>query len=200
MRKSLVLLCFLFLFKPLSAQWYHTNGPYGGWISGLIAFGGNVYAGTNMGLYVSSNNGISWSVINSGFTSDRVYFAANGTDLLAGTNFGVYISLDSGANWMASSNGLGNNKKIQAITKMGNNLYVGTYTAGVYVSTNNGVLWTPANSGIDSINILSLAVIGTNLYAGSYGNGAFMSIDSGSTWTPIGSILTLNVAGFFDKL
>ena len=71
----------------LHAQWVQTNGPYGGVISCLIVNGTNLFAGTyDAGVFLSTNNGTSWTEVNSGLTSTVVEaLAVSGTNLFAGT-------------------------------------------------------------------------------------------------------------------
>ncbi len=68
------------------AQWVHTNGPYGGQIISFAVSGTNLFAGTEGGVFLSTNNGTSWTEVNTGLTSTSVIaFAASGTNLFAGT-------------------------------------------------------------------------------------------------------------------
>ena len=63
-------------------------------------------------------------------------------------------------------------------------LFVGTYGA-VYFSTNNGTSWTPVNTGLTDLDVLSLAVSGDNLFAGTWGGGVFLSTDNRKNWTNV---------------
>jgi hypothetical protein len=51
-----------------NAQWFQTNGPSGGGVycfavSTNGASGTNLYAGTGNGVFLSTNNGTSWSAV-----------------------------------------------------------------------------------------------------------------------------------------
>lgn len=48
-----------------NAQWVQTNGPGGGCIACLAVSGSKIFAGADGGLYLSSNNGVSWTAVNS---------------------------------------------------------------------------------------------------------------------------------------
>ena len=79
----LVLLC------PIaSAQWTQTNGPYGGTVYSFAVSGTNLFAGTfRGGVFLSTNNGTSWSAVNSGLGNrDITSFAVIGPNLFAGTS------------------------------------------------------------------------------------------------------------------
>ncbi len=104
---------------------------------------------------------------------------------------GAYVSTDSGATW--SSSGL-EDTTVLAFAAIGNELIASTLSAGVFRSTNNGVSWIPADSGLGSALVLSLAagpsrVGGMNIYAGTFGEGFYISSDSGSTWTQVSNLL-----------
>jgi len=69
------------------------------------------------------------------------------------------------------------------------NLFAGTYTNGVFLSTNNGISWTPVNSGLTNVNVQALAASGSNLFGGT-GDGVFLTADNGGSWTAVNSGLT----------
>jgi len=62
------------------AQWMQTNGPHGGYIYCFIVNGSNLFAGTDgKGVFISTNNGASWSEVNNGLEISAVYaLAVNG--------------------------------------------------------------------------------------------------------------------------
>jgi photosystem II stability/assembly factor-like uncharacterized protein len=70
-----------------------------------------------------------------------------------------------------------------SLTVSGDNLYLGTLSNGVYLSTDKGASWKEINTGITNKQIWSIAVIGNTLFAGTAGGGLFRSTDNGSNWT-----------------
>jgi len=81
---------------PLFAQWMQTNGPYGegpygGNVNCFAVSDTNLFAGTQgWGVFLSTNNGTTWTVVDSGLTNWAVYsLAVSGTNLFAGTRGGV---------------------------------------------------------------------------------------------------------------
>lgn len=69
-----------------------TNGPYGGYVYSLAVSGTNLFAGTyGGGVFLSTNNGTSWTEVNSGLTNTYVWsLAVSGTNLFAGTLGAVF--------------------------------------------------------------------------------------------------------------
>ncbi len=72
----------------------------------------------------------------------------------------------------------------------GTTVLVGTSTAGVWNTTDNGTTWTQINTGLTFLDVKALAASGTTLYAGTNGGGIFRSTDSGATWTALNTGLT----------
>ncbi len=67
-------------------------------------------------------------------------------------------------------------------------LYAGTQVHGVYKSTDDGVSFTPANTGIASLEVRCLTLVpGSNqvLYVGSYNSGVYKTINGGTSWTQL---------------
>jgi hypothetical protein len=71
---------------PVHAQWIQTNGPYSGDVRTFAASGMNLFAGTyGNGVFLSTNNGTSWTAVNTGLANTLVYaLAVSGTNLFAG--------------------------------------------------------------------------------------------------------------------
>ncbi|MBK9399367.1 MAG: hypothetical protein IPN36_00495 [Bacteroidetes bacterium] len=80
---------------------------------------------------------------------------------------------------------------ISSFASVGNNLFVatsfgaiGSYGAGVFLSTNNGSTWTPKSVGLASSGIFTLLADGSNLYAGTDG-GLFKTTNNGNSWSQV---------------
>jgi hypothetical protein len=165
------LLSFLF---PGTAhtQWVQTNGPYGGYVYSLAVSGTYLFAGTwGSGIFLSTNNGTSWTPVNAGLTNPRVYtLSASGANLFAGTGGRVFLSSDSGTSWTAVDSGL-TSTLVRAFAVSDTNLFAATGGGGVFVSADSGMSWVAANSGLTSPSVLALTVSGTNLFAGTGAGG-----------------------------
>jgi len=175
------------------------------------AGGANLFAGTdynykfvpNGGIYLSTNNGTSWSSIKTGW---YVYaLAVSGTDLFAGTDGGgIFLSTDNGLSWNAINTGL-TNTVVHTIAIFGTKLLAGT-DGGVFLSENNGTSWV--NMGLQVHSIQAFAFLGLNLYAGT-GNGGvwrrplsdmITSVKSPSTNFPESFILCQNYPNPFNPM
>ena len=75
---------------------------------------------------------------------------------------------------------------IQSLASDGTNIFAGTSSGEVFLSTDNGNSWALANTGILTLNpILALTISGDNIFAGTF-NGVFLSNDNGGSWTSAG--------------
>jgi len=171
--------------------WTQANSGLNGQAGPLAAVGADLLAGTwGAGVYRSMDQGATWTVHNTGLTNWYVNaLTASVSNVFAATDGGgVFRSTDGGLNWIPTGLSSG---KCFALLMSGANLFVGGPGPGaVSLSTNNGVSWTTANSGLTNHNVTSLAVIGATLFAGTDGGGVFRSVDNGTSWTAVNSGLT----------
>ena len=205
MKKVLSVLVVLFISFQLNAQWVKTtNGPYGT-VNCLSVSGTNIYAGTNIGVYLSTNNGANWIYKINGLNNNFSVYSliVDGTNIYAGTTRGVFLSTDIGTSLTQLNNGLADTNVI-SLAVSGNNVFAGAVTdiygpGGVFHSTNNGASWTQANNGLNSIVVNVLAVSGANIIAATH-RDIFLSADNGTNWTkvnngPSGYITSLATSG-----
>jgi len=69
------------------AQWQQTNGSGGGTGYSLAVSGTNLFAGTlGGGVFLSTNNGSSWTAVNAGLTNTSVQSLAVSPNGAGGTN------------------------------------------------------------------------------------------------------------------
>ena len=184
-----VVFCLFITTFPLQAQWVQTNGPSGGGVVCFATMGRNLFAGTSGGgAFLSTDNGASWTAVNTGLTYPYVdALAAIGTNLFAGTTLGgnvggLFLSTNNGTSWVKT--GL-TSTYVFALAVSGKNLFAGT-AIGVFLSTDNGTTWTAVNTGLTNTpynnDTRSLAVSGTTIFAGT-NSGTFRSTDNGTSWT-----------------
>ncbi|HNG32164.1 MAG TPA: BACON domain-containing carbohydrate-binding protein [Blastocatellia bacterium] len=169
-------------------------------IRALLASGGNLYAGTLAGVYVSGDNGLNWRPLNGGLlhTSTRSLFG-NSAVLIVGTVGGGFYRLNQSASqWVPSNSGF-NGLYINALAFNSGALFAGTSGNGVYVSTDKGQTWMQA--GLLGSYVSALAVMGNNVFAAGDGI-VYRSGDDARTWTeananlPVGYLVTaLTVSG-----
>lgn len=174
------------------AQWVQTSGTNNDTVECIAVSGSNLYAGTYDGgcLLLSTNNGASCAGINIGLTTDPIGAVfVLGTNLFAAAHDGVYVSTNEGTSWKYT--GLAYDDAA-AFAVCGMNLFAGTISAGVLLSTNNGASWTTVNNGLTNTGVRALAVIDTNLFAGTWG-GVFISTNNGTSWTEGSTVLSIHV-------
>jgi len=74
---------------------------------------------------------------------------------------------------------------IRCLAASGANLFVGTYGGGVFLSTDTGENWQPANGDLTDTLVLTLTMDGLHLFAGTHGEGIFFSTNNGTSWTAV---------------
>jgi len=181
-----------------NAQWVQTNLNSGSIICFAIK-GDTIFAGTYLnGMYFSTNNGSSWSSMNTGTSLDInvMALAINGNNIIAGTKgYGLFLSSDNGNSWSAVNNGFGWDSTFACwdnVTKLamkGDTIFAGTGN-GVYLSSNNAGSWSHVNTGPINTCVTALAVKGGTIFAGC--SGAFWSSNDGSNWTLLTSTSLIN--------
>jgi hypothetical protein len=129
----------------------------------------NIFAGTDQGVFVSSNTGSTWTEINpatlpgSTYINDIIFYGARRTATTSATS---------------------------------GNIVVATKDSGIYYCANWSAgfpIWQPANNygptGLPSgVEVTSLYTDGTKIWATTFGSGAYTSSDTGSTWHSVGPV------------
>ncbi|MCE3280186.1 MAG: BNR/Asp-box repeat protein [Bacteroidetes bacterium] len=167
------------------AQW-QTNGPYGGPAYSSTSAAGKIYIGTENGVFVSSDNGVTWTAANNGIERITIVaLATDGTNLYAGGSAdGVFFSSNNGASWTPRNNGI-TTMFITSLFSTSDGIYTGT-PDGVFFSADNGMNWTLRNNGIpSSYDMYVYAEMGDTVFAGSYGVGLYQSSNKGVSWVPV---------------
>ena len=148
-------------------------------VQALTVSGTNLFAGTGGGVFLSTNNGTSWTP--SLTNTNVVALAALDTNIFAGTRGkGVYRSTNNGTSWTQVNTGM-TNIYVPALAVSDTNIFAGTFGSGVYRSTNNCTSWTQA--GLYPGYIEDLVFSGANLFAGDDERGVYLSTDNGASWT-----------------
>ena len=181
-------------------NWYTSLNNKTGY--SLLVSGTNIFAGVEGGVYLSTNNGTSWTSVSNGFAGETVgSLAISGINIFAGTRDypygGIYLSTNNGNNWNQVNNGIPI-YSIKALATIGNNIFGSTSYSGVILSTNNGTNWNFVNNGLPTGSVVrSFAVLGTKIYACSFdistglGYGVFLSTNNGGNWSAVNN-------GFFS--
>jgi ligand-binding sensor domain-containing protein len=179
------LLCCIFIFQSLVAQWTQENGPYGGPVTSLKFNGAYLFALGGNGVYRTGNNGDSWihvtpEEINKNYVS---CMSVKDGNLFVGNNAGVYLSTNNGTDWKFVGDGMPR-LAIWALTVSGTNLIAGNAYGDVYVSPDDGTSWQMHSLAAQSPPIQTFLVYGSMIYAGTT-LGIYSSANGGTTWTNI---------------
>jgi photosystem II stability/assembly factor-like uncharacterized protein len=196
MKKSssilLLAAAWFYIATPLNAQWVRVQGtiPFNVAVRAFAGYTNGsgeriLFAGTEgAGIFLSKNDGSSWTAVNNGLTDLTVYsLTINGTNIFAGTEIGgVFRSTNNGTSWSAVNAGF-TGSEIYSFAVSDTHLYAGAFWGGVFRSTDDGNSWS--NSGL--YYVLSLLKTDGYLYAGTGASQVWRSTDNGSSWLPSGS-------------
>ncbi|HZV13572.1 MAG TPA: T9SS type A sorting domain-containing protein, partial [Candidatus Kapabacteria bacterium] len=149
----------------------------------LFIDGTMLYAGTGSALYVYQLPADRW------FSNDHLQgivdaiYVFNTTNVFIGLSgvapYGIYFSTDEGSTFTPLDSGLFDTD-VRALHASGDTILAGTFSGGVFRSTNNGVLWS--TSGTAEAFVYSVATSSANILAGT-DKGIFVSTDNGTSWS-----------------
>lgn len=197
--KKQILFCILILSElTVTAQWHQCNAFFGGSVNCFAKNGTDIFAGTKSGLYLSTNKGISWSLVNNYYTDYEIYaIAIKDSNIYVGTINDIFLSTNYGNSWTSIKNSLpidANQKIIKILVKdsiliVGTGSVIGCYT--LFKSINNGASWTQPTGILSETNIYDLVVKDTLFFA-STGKGIYISTDKGDSWNTANNGLPSN--------
>jgi hypothetical protein len=205
-----------------SGQWVQTNAPDGGIVNCFAASGGDLFVGTNGGIFISMDSGTTWTAIDSGLSSDPYVNALaleNGNDsspalfadLENSDDTNVFLSTNNGTSWTAKTifyryfdtiqntiDTIVDAPDVNVLAFGTSKLYAGTEeNGGFFRSTDSGTTWIAASNGLPlQGNVTVITTIGNEIFAGIPGNGVYRSINNGSSWTSANTGLTSDVTAF----
>ena len=146
---------------------------------------GYLFAGTEQGLYRSTNNGASWSLAGLAGMDVRAIVIDGFGNIYAGTwGAGVFKSTDNGASFNPVNTGLTSLAVHGMVINSANEIFAATFGAGVSKSSDLGASWTHLNVGYDFVWALGITSDDV-LFAGTYGAGVFRSFNHGTNWSNV---------------
>src|SRR5208283_3498388 len=126
--------CLLTSMNALQAQWIQANGQGIGSVKCFAISGTNLFAGTNGGgVFLSNDNGTSWTPVNKGLSNTVVNaLAVSDAGIFAGTNGGgVFLSNDNGTSWTSVNEGL-TSTVVNALAVSDAGIFAGTPSGDVF--------------------------------------------------------------------
>jgi len=180
--------CGIFLSTNDGTNWTEVGSRLAAKVYCLTTRDTMLFAGTQDGVYLSTNYGEEWIPAKVGLPPDgTISLAVSGSNLFAGMigipYGGVYRSTNNGTTWTAVNIGL-SDLSTNCFAIDGTKLFAGT-AIGVYLSTNAGAWWTHVSDGSSIGEVYALEINGSNLFAGTERSGVFLSTNDGNSWTEI---------------
>lgn len=178
----------------LNSHWYGFGAPYVHADCHDIRYtsGSTCYTGTDGGIAVTTNSGVTWNAINGAMNISQQYRIGlsassptwlvtghqdNGTNLLNGTSWDEIYGGDGGDCFVDWSN---------------NNTIIASYIYGDFnKSTNGGATWTPIQNGLTGTAAWVAPICqnptNANIFYCGY-QDVFKSTNKGSSWAQLGSL------------
>ncbi len=197
--------------KVADAQWVQTNipnSPYGVIGGCLAAKGSQLFAGTAVGLYTTTDFGDNWTSLrglpDSCIQTIAIVPSADsaGFEIFVATcgfpmrKCGIFCSSDSGKSWTRRSTGL-NDTWFFSLAWDGSTIYAGSNKGTIYSSTNHEEDWIPLTEGPHGHPVYSMEIWKSNVYVATSGadagGGIFLSTNGGRLWQNLN-----NGANFLD--
>lgn len=156
------------------------------------------------GLYITSNNGVSWSPISGtqtlpqssmssmciNYSNDNTLYVCLGDANYFSNSFGVYKSYDAGATWLPANSGIGTNMAVEILMNPSDtSTLVAATKGGIYKTTNGGGSWAQVLPGVFRDMKAKPIASSKTLYAAT-ASAFYVSNDFGTTWTQTTSGVT----------
>ncbi|MCD4736386.1 MAG: T9SS type A sorting domain-containing protein [Bacteroidales bacterium] len=164
--------------------------------------GGQLFGSQYVGIYESSDYGLTWQNISTGFpnkVSNDIFIDPSDPQRLfvATEGDGIYISSDGGTTWNYNATGAGENgaaRKIKMSPDNNQDFYAGFLSLAVCKTIDGGQTWAYANHGIATLLLNDIEVDPNEpdiILAGfeaENSGGCYISTDSGSNWQLAGGL------------
>ncbi len=166
-----------------------TGLPYSLTVRSLGSDGHTLFIPDGSNSYISSNDGDSWTLLDTAltkFSNPDAVASIDSTTYLAGN--WITKTTDEGLRWNVISVSNGNNTwNVVGMASIGTTLFVIDRITGVMRSTDSGSTWNASTPPISASSITCIKPAGTELFAGTNEGAVYNSTDSGTTWKLSGS-------------
>jgi len=163
----------------------------------VLVCGGQLFGSQFVGLYGTTNGGVSWTPLHDGTwpllvirdieidqaTPSRIFVASDGQ--------GVYRSDNGGTSWSFGAGGTGNLavREIHVDATSSSVIFTGSSSNAVWKSANSGTSFSASSTGIGALNVVSVAADPNDAerlaisFEGLNDGGVMTSDDGGANWT-----------------
>lgn len=180
----------------LGETWNYST--FTGSFTSLVAPGEYLLAGSQFGLYRSSDYGQSWTQVTNGIPSNIVVTSMSSKDSVVlftnGTN-GVYRSSDYGSSWQfVSISGLSSARKVEFID---DRVYVGSSQVNfLFESLDDGLNWSQVQIPLFNSDVAALYGYENYKFVGLSNNGVLISSNFGGNWQNSNAFIVSKILSF----
>jgi hypothetical protein len=169
------------VFYNIEAQWVQLGGPDAGSITCLYVNNCELFAGTDHGLYLSSDGCGTWTKADSIKADLKIFgLIKKNSTIFAGTITGGIYKSDGDYNWQKT-----NAFDSTLCVAVNDSFILAGNTRGIQRCRVDDSVWTWVNKTFPSYGIASIATHDSMAFASGYLSGAFRSTDYGKTWSAI---------------
>ena len=177
------------------STWTENDTPFGG-DAGSLAFINSYAFAVGQGVFRSTDAGAHWTLQDSATGSyPPGSIVSIGSNIFATTSVGVSASNDNGVSWHPASSGMFSENIpetgriyppiVCTLAALDTDLFAGTYGSGIFKSTDLGVSWAPADSGLPlngDAMVTAMSADGKNVFASVNFTEVYLSTDEGNSW------------------
>ncbi len=167
-------------------SWQNISGALPSNFSNIYSFGGELFGIYFSNIYVSTNNGDSWTLRSSVTVTGGVItgLTSNGSNLYAYSNRkSFFVSTNSGTSWVEVSVNDPRNMGMVNFASGGGN-YVAVFgNVGALISTNNGATWAEKNPAAGALS--GLYSFNNIIFGFSFGGGIYKIEASDTGWVAV---------------
>lgn len=168
------------------SQWVQTSGLVGGYTDDIVEINSILFvSGGNGGVFKSSDNGESWSLVINGLpTKPSIQALRKDGETLYTSIYqnGIYVSENMGEDWTPINTGI-DKLTFYNFEAKDDELYAGNANGGIYYSSNKGASWANRSTDISDIQFQDFVFFDSKIYAA--GDSLYESSDNGNSWKSV---------------